>query len=67
MATRIEQKPAAAREFAGLSPDQLREAIMLTATIAGFPPAMNAMATLKSVLADRDRSVGREGHPEDRA
>ena len=52
---------------AGLSPDQLREAIMLTATIAGFPPAMNAMATLKSVLADRDRSAGREDPPEDRA
>ena len=52
---------------AGLSPDQLREAIMLTATIAGFPPAMNAMATFKSVLADRDRSAGREDPAEDRA
>ena len=52
---------------AGLSPAQLREAIMLTATIAGFPPAMNAMATLKNVLADRDRSAGREDPAEDRA
>ena len=42
---------------AGLTPDELREAIMLTATIAGFPPAMNAMATLKSVLAERDRDA----------
>ena len=39
----------------GITPDQLREAIMLTATIAGFPPAMNAMSTLKSVLAERER------------
>jgi 4-carboxymuconolactone decarboxylase len=38
----------------GLSPDELREAIMLTATIAGFPPAMNAMSTLRSVLSERD-------------
>ena len=28
---------------------------MLTASIAGFPPAMNATATLKSVLAERSR------------
>jgi 4-carboxymuconolactone decarboxylase len=40
---------------AGLSEDELREAIMLTASIAGFPPAMNATATLKSVLAERAR------------
>jgi 4-carboxymuconolactone decarboxylase len=40
---------------AGLSEDELREAIMLTASIAGFPPAMNATATLKSVLAERTR------------
>jgi len=44
---------------AGLTPEQLREAIMLTATIAGFPPAMNAMATLKSVLAERERDATR--------
>lgn len=42
---------------AGLTPDELREAIMLTATIAGFPPAMNAMSTLKSVLAEQGRGA----------
>jgi threonine aldolase len=50
-----------------LTPEQLREAIMLTATIAGFPPAMNAMSTLKSVLADRDRADARDDEPRDRA
>jgi 4-carboxymuconolactone decarboxylase len=40
---------------AGLGEDELREAIMLTASIAGFPPAMNATATLKSVLAEQRR------------
>jgi 4-carboxymuconolactone decarboxylase len=40
---------------AGLSAEELHEAIMLTATIAGFPPAMNATSTLKSVLAERTR------------
>lgn len=43
---------------AGLTPDELREAIMLTATIAGFPPAMNAMSTLKNVLAESGRDGG---------
>jgi len=42
---------------AGLSEAELREAIMLTATMAGFPPAMNATATLKSVLAERTRTA----------
>jgi len=41
---------------AGLTEAELREAIMLTASIAGFPPAMNATATLKNVLAERERS-----------
>jgi len=40
---------------AGLTDAELREAIMLTASIAGFPPAMNATATLKNVLAERER------------
>ena len=40
---------------AGLSEAELREAIMLTASIAGFPPAMNATATLKNVLVERER------------
>jgi 4-carboxymuconolactone decarboxylase len=42
---------------AGLSEAELREAIMLTASIAGFPPAMNATSTLKSVLAERSRQA----------
>jgi 4-carboxymuconolactone decarboxylase len=42
---------------AGLSEAELRDAIMLTASIAGFPPAMNATATLKSVLAERSRDA----------
>jgi 4-carboxymuconolactone decarboxylase len=41
---------------AGLTEDELREIILQTATIAGFPPAMNAMSTLKTVLAGRDGS-----------
>ena len=49
---------------AGLTSDELREAIMLTATIAGFPPAMNAMATLKSVLAERDRDATAADDPD---
>jgi len=40
---------------AGVTADELREVIMQTAAIAGFPPAMNAMSTLKSVLAEADR------------
>lgn len=39
----------------GLTEAELREAILLTASIAGFPPAMNATATLKSVVADQQR------------
>jgi 4-carboxymuconolactone decarboxylase len=41
---------------AGLTPDELREVILQTATIAGFPPAMNAMSTLRSVLGEGDGS-----------
>jgi 4-carboxymuconolactone decarboxylase len=36
---------------AGLTPDELREVILQTATIAGFPPAMNAMSTLSTIVA----------------
>ena len=39
---------------AGVSADELREVIIQTATIAGFPPAMNAMATLKTIVGERD-------------
>ena len=42
---------------AGLSGDELQEVILQTATIAGFPPAMNAMATLRNVLAEQDRTM----------
>lgn len=37
---------------AGLTGDELGEIILQTATIAGFPSAMNAMSTLKSVLKE---------------
>jgi len=36
---------------AGLSADELREVIIQTATIAGFPPAMNAWSTLNTIVA----------------
>ena len=39
---------------AGVTPDELREVIIQTAAIAGFPPAMNAMSTLKTVLSETD-------------
>jgi 4-carboxymuconolactone decarboxylase len=39
---------------AGLSGDELREVIIQTAMIAGFPPAMNAMSTLKTILGERE-------------
>jgi len=42
---------------AGLTAVELREIILQTATMAGFPPAMNAMSTLKTVL----RETGHEG------
>ena len=31
---------------------------MLTASIAGFPPAMNAMSTLRTVLAEPAKDAG---------
>ena len=34
---------------AGLSAEELREVIIQTAVIAGFPPAMNAMSTLNTI------------------
>ncbi|HET7235078.1 MAG TPA: carboxymuconolactone decarboxylase family protein [Actinomycetota bacterium] len=39
---------------AGLSIEELQEVIIQTATIAGFPPAMNAWSTLKTIASDRD-------------
>jgi 4-carboxymuconolactone decarboxylase len=37
---------------AGLTPEELGEVIIQTATIAGFPPAMNAMSTLNTIASD---------------
>ena len=37
---------------AGLSADELREVIIQTATIAGFPPAMNAMSSLRTIASE---------------
>jgi 4-carboxymuconolactone decarboxylase len=37
---------------AGLSADELREIILQTAVLAGFPQAMNAWSTLKTILAE---------------
>jgi 4-carboxymuconolactone decarboxylase len=39
---------------AGLTPDELAEVIMQTATIAGFPPAMNAMSTLRTIVREQE-------------
>jgi 4-carboxymuconolactone decarboxylase len=38
---------------AGVTADELREVILQTATIAGFPPSMSAMSTLRSILAEQ--------------
>ena len=38
---------------AGVTAEELQEVIIQTATIAGFPPAMNAWSTLKTILAER--------------
>ena len=40
---------------AGLSADELGEVIIQTATIAGFPPAMNAMSTLSTIVGGEER------------
>ena len=37
---------------AGVTPDELREVVLQTAAIAGFPPAMNAISTLKTILGE---------------
>ena len=49
--SQIPQHPRASLK-AGLAPDELREVILQTATIGGFPPAMNAMSTLKTIVGD---------------
>jgi 4-carboxymuconolactone decarboxylase len=46
---------------AGLSADELREVILQVAVLAGFPPAMNAMSTLRTIEAEtRDRAEGED-------
>ena len=37
---------------AGLTPEELQEVLIQTATIAGFPPAMNAWSQLKTIVGD---------------
>lgn len=37
---------------AGISPDELREIILQTAVLAGFPHAMSAWSTLKTILTE---------------
>lgn len=37
---------------AGLTPEELQEILIQTATIAGFPPAMNAWSQLKTIVGD---------------
>lgn len=53
---RSSQLPAHLRAAlkAGVSEDELRAVIVQTGSIAGFPPAMNAMSTLRTILAGRD-------------
>jgi alkylhydroperoxidase/carboxymuconolactone decarboxylase family protein YurZ len=46
---------------AGLSADELREVILQVAVLAGFPPAMNAMSTLRTIEAEtRDQAEGED-------
>lgn len=42
---------------AGVTPDELREIILQTATVAGFPVAMNAFSTLRSIVAEGERDA----------
>ncbi len=37
---------------AGLSPEEVQEVLIQTATIAGFPPAMNAWSQLKTIVGE---------------
>jgi 4-carboxymuconolactone decarboxylase len=53
---RSSQLPAHRRAAlkAGVTEDEVRAVIVQTASIAGFPSAMNAMSTLRTILAGRD-------------
>jgi len=37
---------------AGLTPEEIQEVLIQTATIAGFPPAMNAWSQLKTIVGE---------------
>jgi len=37
---------------AGLTPEELQEVLIQTATIAGFPPVMNAWSQLKTIVGE---------------
>jgi 4-carboxymuconolactone decarboxylase len=41
---------------AGITADELREIILQTATIAGFPPAMNAWSTLSTIVGGSEEA-----------
>jgi 4-carboxymuconolactone decarboxylase len=43
---------------AGMTAEELQEVIIQTATIAGFPPAMNAWSTLKTIVGDGPAGEG---------
>jgi 4-carboxymuconolactone decarboxylase len=43
---------------AGLTAEELQEVIIQTATIAGFPPAMNAWSQLKTIVGDGQTDEG---------
>jgi 4-carboxymuconolactone decarboxylase len=43
---------------AGLTAGELQEVIIQTATIVGFPPAMNAWSQLKTILGDGPADKG---------
>ena len=57
---RSSQLPAHLRAAlkAGLTEDELRAVIVQTASIAGFPPSMNAMAMLRTVVGERGAGTG---------
>jgi 4-carboxymuconolactone decarboxylase len=56
---RSSQLPAHLRAAlkAGLTEAELRAVIVQTASISGFPPAMNAMSTLRTIVGERGAGV----------
>ena len=53
-AVSVRERSRRALITAGLTPEELQEVIIQTATIAGFPPAMNAWSTLKTIVAETE-------------